>query len=223
MSSRVRALEILDIQNRGNADLMSVDDTESMATIRAHRPDVSYEAAIDSQPVHSDFLDDLQNSRVYRRNQAFRRSTFSALTDSVYSTGWSLLSGMSMAEVSDISVINLAIIDGELFNPRRSLQTWSTQRNKGESTDSHVDRQHTLPFKDAHESVRASTSAASRPECRPASIDIQQQNPARNGSSVSIPHPSVNPELVTQVNSSPGTPESLMEQDNYSCRGCGEV
>ena len=225
MSSRVRALEVLVIQNEGNADLMSVDDTESVATIRGLQPDVSYEEAIDSQTSPFNFLDDLQNSRVYRRNQAFRRSTISVLTDSAYSVGWSFLSGMSMAEISDISVINLAIIEGELFNPGRSLQTWSAQRRKGDSTDSHIDQQHTLPFRIAHEPVRADASAVSGPECHPASVKIQPQNPARDGSLVSKSHPLTNPELATQVNPSSGRPESLTEQDDecYLCKGCGKV
>ena len=225
MSSRVRALEILDIQNNGNADLMSVGDAQSRATIRAHRPDVSYEAAIDSQTVHFDFLDDLQNSRVYRRNQAFRRSTCSALTVSAYSVGWSFLSEMSMAEISKISVINLAIIEGELFNPERSLQTWPGQRRKGDYTDSHVDQQQTLPFKFAHEPVRADISTVSGLEFQPASIKIQPQNPARDGFPVSKSHPFTNLELATQVNPTSGHPESLMEQDDecYPCKECGEV
>ena len=225
MSSRVRALEVEDMENRDNAGLISVDDAESITPIRGHRPDVSFEAAIDSQTVHFDFLNDLQNSRVYRRNQAFRRSTISALTVSLYSMGGSFLSGMSMAEISNISVMNLAIIEGELFNPGRPSQTWSAQRNKGDSTDSHVDPQHTLPFKVTYHPVGANTSAVSGPECQPASMEIQPQNPARDGSSLSTSHSFTNPELPTQVNSSSGRPESLMEQDDkcYACKGCGKV
>lgn len=119
MSTRVRALEVLDIQNGGDANWTSVDDTESIATIRLHPPDARYEATTDRQTVHFDFLHDLQKSRVYRRGHALRGSVFSALTNSACSVGWSLLSEMSLSEVSNISVINLPITDGEIFNPQR--------------------------------------------------------------------------------------------------------
>ena len=225
MSSRVRALELLNVHKTGDAASLSGTEADSLATHRAHPPHLSFEKDIGSEFVQLNFSDDLQVSRVYRRNQAFCNSENSLVTDSAYSLGWSFFSNLSMAEVSNISVINLAIVEGELFNPRRSSQTWSAQRNKGDPTDSHVHRQHTLPFKHAHKPVRATASAAGGPECRPASIQIQQQNSARDSSSVSISHPSANPEPVAQVNSSSGSPGPLMEQDNacHPCKGCREV
>ena len=206
MSIRVRALEVLDIQHRGNADLTSADDTEPIATIRGHPPDVSYEATIDRQTVHFDFLDDLQMSRVYRRNQAFRKSGMSLVTNSAYSLGWSFFSNLSMAEVSNISVINLAIVEGEIFNPGRSSQKWSAQRNKGDFADGHVDRQRTLPYKVAREPVKPDISAAIGRECRSASSQTQQQSLPPDASSTALSEP-------------------LMEvdDDGYPCNGCGEV
>ena len=163
MSSRVRALELPDIQNRSNADLMPVDDRESIATIHPHRPDARYEATTDRHSVHFDFLHDLQKSRVYRRNQALRDSVFSALTNSVCSVGWSLLSEMSLSEVSNISVINLPITDGETFNPQRSSQTWSAKPNEGASAglciNDYRDNQHTQLNKVVRKPVPASNSA----------------------------------------------------------------
>ena len=163
MSNRVRALEVVDIQNGGDADITSVDDTNSIATIRIHPPDVRDEATTDRQTVRFDFLHDLQQSRVYRRNQAFRRSVFSALTNSVCSVGWSLFSEMSLSEVSNISVINLPITDRETFNPQRSSQTWSAKLNEGASAGPYIndlrDNQRTQLNKIARKPVPATNSA----------------------------------------------------------------
>lgn len=134
ISSRVQALEDLGFQKRESVDWMSGDETESLATIHAHPPGLNSEESIDSEIVRFDFLDDLERSRVYRRNKAFRKSVISALTNSVYSLGWSFLSDLSMAEVSNISVINLGVTEGETFNPRRPSQTWSAQPNDSTST-----------------------------------------------------------------------------------------
>ena len=183
MSSRVQALEVLNTQKRGDAEWMSEDDTESLATIHARPPDMISEEPIESEPVRFDFTDDLQKSRVYRRNQAFRESVISAITNSVYSLGWSFFSDVSMAEVSDISVINLAITERETFNPRRSSQTWLAQPNDdGASTSppapylyEYKDGQRTHLF----EIVRKSIPANSFPitlERWPASTKTQQQD-----------------------------------------------
>lgn len=135
------------MQQRRDADWMSADDTESLRTIHAHQPDLSPEESFESESVRFDFSDVLQRSRVYRRNQAFCGSFISTLTNSVYSLGWSFFSDLSMAEVSDISVINLAITEEETFNPRRSSQTWSAQPNErvfaGADTDIQEDGKRT--------------------------------------------------------------------------------
>lgn len=159
MSGRVQALEILDLQKSGNADWILEDDTESLVTIHALPGDLNYGEAIESEPVQFDFLEDLQRSRVYKRNQAFRTSVISALTNSVYSLGWSFFSDLSMAQVSDISVMNLAITEGECFNPERPSQTWSAQPNGRVSTDGYVDAKCTQQYMFAREPVQANISA----------------------------------------------------------------
>lgn len=68
MSSRVQALNVLDLQKRDDADWMLGDDTESLATIHAQPQDSSRKEANESELVQFDFADDLQRSRVYRRN-----------------------------------------------------------------------------------------------------------------------------------------------------------
>ena len=166
MSSRVQALEVLDMPRSGNADWMLGDDQESLATIHAHPPDLSSEDSVKSESVLFDFSDELQRSRVYRRNQAFRESVISALTNSVYSLGWSFFSDLSMAEVSNISVINLAITEGETFNPQRYSQTWSARPNDRAYTstymNNHRDGQRTQLNSFVRKPVPANNSATTR-------------------------------------------------------------
>ena len=197
MSNRVRALEVLDIQNQGDADMASVDDTGSIATIRVHPPDVRYEATTNRQTVHFDFLHDLQKSRVYRRTQAFRRSVFSVLTNSVGSVGWSFLTEMSLSEVSNISVINLPITDEEIFNPQRSSQTWSAKPNEGAPTGPYIDNLKDIQRSQLDKVVRKPLPARSS--------QTQRQSVSRDG-------------LPT------GHFESFVGQvEFYRCKGCEEV
>ena len=57
------------------------------------------------------FAEDLKQSRVYQRNETGPRNSVFSISSSVAGTGhWSMLSDLSMAEVSNISVINLPII-----------------------------------------------------------------------------------------------------------------
>ena len=195
ISSRMQALELLGMQNEDNDSLMFEDDTESLATIHAPSSNLSSEESVDS----FDFSDELQRSRVYRRNQAFRQSFISAMTNSAYSLGWSFFSDLSMAEVSNISVINLPITEGEVFNPGRSSQTWSAQPTPGFSTNHHIDGQRTQLYK----VVNKDNSARITRKPLPASNRIQQRG---------LPQ--------AQANS----PQS-QEQDEAAlpCKGCGEV
>lgn len=174
MSSRVQALEFLHTQ-KDDASWVPEDEAESLATIRAPRPDLSSED-MSSGLEYFDFSDELQRSRVYRRNQAFRRSVISALTNSVCSLGWSFFSELSMAEVSNISVINLAVTKGEVFNPGRSLQTWSAQPNSGVSSDDYVDGQCTQLYELTDRPVQRSASLANVGESRPASTQMQRRS-----------------------------------------------
>ena len=67
------------------------------------------------------FAEDLEQSWVYQRNESgLRHSMFSA-SSSVAGTGhWSMLSGLSMAEVSNVSVINLPILYQEVHKVFRN-------------------------------------------------------------------------------------------------------
>lgn len=175
ISSRVQALEVLNLQ-KDNRSWTSKDDTESLATIRAHRPDLSAEEIMESGRERFDFSDELRRSRVYQRNEAFRTSVISAITDSVYSLGWSFFSDLSMAEVSNISVMNLAVFKGEVFNPGRTSQTWSAQSGRVTSTDDHLDGQNTQLYEVGHGPVQADTSAAIARGHWPAPTQTQQRS-----------------------------------------------
>ena len=128
MSSRVHALELRETQRMsGLLSLpMSNDDP-----IGDNIGDMS-STILDSEPVivgegdmaGSEFWEELKRSRVYRRNSAFRVSTFSS---EKHSTTWSFLSGLSMSEVSNFPVVNLAVTLGDVENPHRLSQTWSNQ------------------------------------------------------------------------------------------------
>lgn len=181
MSSRVQALEDLGFQKRESVDWMSGDETESLATIHAHPPGLKSEESIDSEIVRFDFLDDLERSRVYRRNKAFRKSVISALTNSVYSLGWSFLSDLSMAEVSNISVINLGVTEGETFNPRRSSQTWSAQPNDRTSTGLYTNNYRDGEFSQLNRIVRkpvpANRSAIAQGHWAASTLTQQQSLP----------------------------------------------
>ena len=197
MSSRVQALENLNMQ-QDDADSTSEEDTEPLATIQAHRPGISSEEIMESKLVRLDFSDELQRSRVYRRNQAFRKSVLSALRNSAYSLGWSIFSDLSMTAVSDISVLNLPITKGEVFNSGRSLQTWSVQPNKRHSSDGYVDRQHTQPFEVAHGPVQTHLSRPIARERQSVYTQIQEQSLLQRSSSSSGSHSSERYNTLTQ-------------------------
>ena len=184
MSSRVQALEVPNMQ-QDDAYWTLEGDTNSLATIHASRPNVSSQDIMESGLGDFDFSDELQRSRVYRRNQAFRKSVISALTNSVYSLGWSYFSDLSVGGVSSVSVINLAVFEEEVYNPRRVLQTWSTQPNTGYSSDNHLDGQLTPLFKVAHGPVQRDYS---RPLAQPVATQIREQSLPQLSTPISRSH-----------------------------------
>ena len=227
MTSRVQALKVPDLQKSDDAIRMLENDTESLATIHAQPPHSSYGEAIESELARCDFADDLQRSRVYRRNQAFRGSIISQLTRSVYSLGWSFFSDLSMAEVSNISVIHLAITEGEILNPNRSLQTWLSRPNARISIDDfYSDGQRTQMYKVARGSVQAKGSAASL-QWEELFEENESARTDNNLDPTSTP-PMVDPlgsasPSQAQVTSSPGPHEMVEGEVTYRCKGCGEV
>lgn len=129
MSSRVHALETRDLERMSyvqsiGVDRDSISDQQLLEYSRSSfDPDIGTDLRADMFPCQ--YLEELQKSWVYRRMSAFRHSTF---TSSQYSTKWSCLSALTMSDVSNISVINLAINVDEVKNSQRLSQTWSNDQ-----------------------------------------------------------------------------------------------
>lgn len=93
------------------------DDEDDVSTIiprRSFHTSLSEKAAVMNARSIFAFDDDLYSSRVYVR--ALRRKSFRSLYSDSKSFGWSCLSALSMADVSNISVVSLPICGAELKN-----------------------------------------------------------------------------------------------------------
>lgn len=120
MSTRVEIMERL--------NQPSEDETSSITTVKA--PSASSTMfEVSSMPSNDiatfDFTETLQKSRVYRRNHALDSSRLSVFSRDSCSMTWSCLSGVSLAEASNVSVIGLPITMDEVHNPLQISQTWS--------------------------------------------------------------------------------------------------
>lgn len=133
LCSRIGNLESLpsnpNIQSSTSLD--HDEDEDDTSTIRPKR--VASDASVEeNEPAmmavtRYTFEQDLRKSRVYNRAMR-RRSLESLLSSAALSFGWSCLSGMSLANVSNISVISLPIAvneltNGEQYAPPPSQQT----------------------------------------------------------------------------------------------------
>lgn len=106
------------------------DDTDNDSTLRLqlpHRDGSVYSPLIDKRNSLSTFERDLCTSRVYSRvSRAFNRKSDpypGSLLSSEPSIGWSFFSGVSLADISDISVISLPISAIHLWNGSRYRQS----------------------------------------------------------------------------------------------------
>ena len=114
-------------QGIGSAFSIQEDDKDDEAsTIRRARPGVT--ATINTREVamkNFAFEQELRQSRVYIR--AMRRmSSESIQTSDAPSFDWSCLSEMSLAKVSNISVLSLPITPNELSNGEHYQPSWAT-------------------------------------------------------------------------------------------------
>lgn len=140
MSARLHALELRNVQQSRypTSTQEDVDPSSSSSYMADLRLGSAAESlpALECDSTDHDYTEELSRSRVYSRNAAFRMSTFSS---DHYSTTWSCLSALSLSDVSNISVINLAITVKEVNNPQRLSQTWSNANQATISAARHRD------------------------------------------------------------------------------------
>ena len=99
-----------------------VDDTESIMTVRGPLTDAQNARSSDQrQTLEYSFDQDLNTSRPYTRAMQNHRAS-STTSSEIHTMGWSCLSGLSLAEVSNISVINLPFCPQELWNGHRYFE-----------------------------------------------------------------------------------------------------
>lgn len=129
MVSRVQDLEQRERRWLGDeSSILEQDDSASIKTVTGNAPDFSsFEFGFAESGSLTDigFIEDLENSWVYKRNGVCRETASAFSITDAHSTTWSCLSSLSVAEVSNISVINLPITVNEVFNSWRFSQTWS--------------------------------------------------------------------------------------------------
>ena len=148
-----------------------------------------------------------------------------------YSTTWSCLSSLSLSEVSNVSIINLAITVEDVSNPQRSSQTWSNDQagpwwpslqhfpvaDPRLVSGQHEAQQQNLPQSAPRDSETDSTITVTK------SIDAEGET----SSSLENESPSHALSETTEYENACGTrsPESSLEQDTdaYPCKGCAEV
>ncbi|CAG2004826.1 unnamed protein product [Fusarium graminearum] len=131
LSNNIKAL--LDTNHSLSQRLMGVEDALEAQTIRtncnslltlpgrhdpsdlAYTPLSSTGTDIDSNLLKFDFEDDLESSRVYRRT---KRDTvdFSFCSSILRSNSWSVFSGLSLSDVSCLSVIALPVYSDDIIN-----------------------------------------------------------------------------------------------------------
>ena len=100
-------------------EMNMIDDNESVATIRGIASGLQNRRNDELNCSFGfSFDQDLEISRPYKR-AVKRHPVFSTASSEIHTMGWSCLSGLSLAEVSHISVINLPVVPIELWNGER--------------------------------------------------------------------------------------------------------
>lgn len=112
------------------------DNIDDGSTIRSQRPQCGDQIStplFENRSLMSTFEHDLRSSRVYSRvSRPFNRKSDpypGSLLSSELSMGWSFFSGMSLADISDISVISLPISATRLWNGSRYRPSLDSIRN----------------------------------------------------------------------------------------------
>ena len=98
------------------AESDTVEDIESILTVRGPVTDAQNISICDPRRLFEySFDQDLNTSRPYRRALQ-KYEELSTTSSEIHTMGWSCLSGISLAEVSHISVINLLFCPQDLWN-----------------------------------------------------------------------------------------------------------
>ena len=112
-------VDIVPIKGSTNTDQTSEQDqTEDSASIITVKPtDVEYEGQAENTPPVFKFTfdEDLNSSRPYARIMG-RSAPWTPTSSAIHTLGWSYLSGTSLADVSQISVLGLPVTTQELWN-----------------------------------------------------------------------------------------------------------
>lgn len=141
MVSRVQDLEQRERRWLGDeSQALEQEDNASIKTVTGNSPDFSsfeFGFAESGSVTDIGFIEDLENSWVYKRNRGCRETASAFSITDAHSTTWSCLSSLSIAEISNISVISLPITVNEVFNSRRFSQTWSGNP-RGPAESSHL-------------------------------------------------------------------------------------
>ena len=152
-------MEALELHEQRRSDEASVflhseNDTSAIKTLKG--PYAS-SALQDSAPTSfmntlaPDLMNSLGSSWVYQRNNALDTSRLSLYSRDTCLMAWSCLSGRSLAEISNVSVIGLPVMTDEIFNPMRSKQTWLNSTVDIDGPDSSVPK---MPAQ--HDAVKSS-------------------------------------------------------------------
>lgn len=108
---------------RAANDFKKKVQSESSETVKENAQDAGKESTDYQGPAFSFTFDqDLKNSRPYARATK-RNSTWSTASSAIHTVGWSCLSGLSLADISEISVIGLPISPQELWNGHHYILT----------------------------------------------------------------------------------------------------
>ena len=136
-----RRLNALEMPCNGSHSFIGTSNGDAEETIddrETIRPDVDsstdFQATFQIPDFSFTFDQDLQTSRVYTR-AAHQQSNFSVRSAAVQSLSWSMISGISLSAVSNISVISLPISANELwngqhYNPESHLQADTVTLNE---------------------------------------------------------------------------------------------
>ncbi|KAI9858346.1 MAG: hypothetical protein M1824_004367 [Vezdaea acicularis] len=119
--NKISAMEIKRMASTTRSKARSISSANiDTKTIAPRKPMDSMAAVMDAKrsntyPSGFTFDGDLQQSRVYRRARK-RKDVFSISSAGAYSVSWSVFSGLSLSDISNIAAITLPIVSKDISN-----------------------------------------------------------------------------------------------------------